>query len=96
MAKIDNQVQGSMPTHIFKCYCGENSYIEIIQDPEDKEFYFSITQRPTRLKERLTTAWKALRGLEFTASNEVIVLDTDAHKIIEALTLPTPPIKGKE
>jgi len=95
MAKIDNKTQWSQfgETHIFKCYCGSNSYIQVIQDPEDRELYFSITQHPTRLKERLGTAWKALRGLEFTASDEVILLDTDARKLIKALTLPPKPIK---
>lgn len=88
MAKVDNQVQGDLPTYIFKCYCGENSYLEIMQDPEDKELYISITQHPTRLRERLKLAWKALRGLEFTAAGDIILLDDDVKKLIKALEFP--------
>lgn len=85
MSKLNQEIQGHMPTHIFKCYCGEDSYLEIMQDPDDKEFYLTITKHPTRLKERLKLAWKAFRGLEFAASNEVIIAEKDAKKIAKAL-----------
>lgn len=87
MAKIDNKTQGSYGSHIFKCYCGENSYLEILQDPDDRELYIYITQHPTRLRERLSTAWRALRGLEFMSSNEIVLLEEDAEKLIKALKL---------
>lgn len=96
MTKIDQSIQGGLPTYIFKCYCGEDSYLEVMQDPDDRELYISITQRPTRLRERLKLAWKALRGLEFTNAGDVILLDTDAKKLIEALTLAAPKPKEKE
>jgi hypothetical protein len=88
MSKIDNTTQGRLDSYIFKCYCGEDSYLEVMQNPDDGEFYISITQHPTRLLERLKMAWKALRGIEFTSSNEVILLEKDANKLIVALTKP--------
>lgn len=88
MAKIDNKIQWDTPTHLFKCYCGESSFLEIIHDDEDRQLYISITQHPTTLRERLTLAWKALCGYEFSASNEVVLDEEDINKLIKALKLP--------
>lgn len=85
MSKIDQTIQGNMDSHIFKCYCGENSYLEIVRDFEDDQRYISITMHPTRLKERLKLAWKALRGLEFSVSNEVVIDGDDINKVRKAL-----------
>lgn len=86
MTKLAETIQGNLETHIFKCYCGEDSYLEVMQDSEDKEFYISITMHPTSISERIKAAWKALRGLEFSASNTVIILEEDADKLAAALT----------
>lgn len=87
MTKINQTIQGNMDSSIFKCYCGENSYLEVIKDPEDKQIYISITLRPTRLRERLKLAYRALRGLEFTSSNEVVIDGDDIKELIKALKL---------
>lgn len=87
MSKVEEQLQGGFPTYIFKCYCGEHSFLEVMQDLEDRELYINITQHPTRLKERLTTAWRALRGLEFSSSNEVIIDEKDIDRLMEALKI---------
>jgi hypothetical protein len=87
MSKVEQLIQGNMEYHIFRCYCGECSYLSIIQDSEDDQIYIEITLHPTRLTERLKLAWKALRGLEFLASNEVIIDGSDAEKLIEAVRL---------
>ena len=86
MTKLTEDSQWNTGRHIFKCWCGEDSYLEVIQDVEDGEYYISITQHPTRLKERLAMAWKALRGIEFTASNSVMIVEKDAKKLVKALT----------
>lgn len=85
MTKIKQVVQGNMDTSIYKCYCGEYSYLEIIRDEEDSQFYFHISVYPTRLLERLVLAWKALRGIEFMVSNEVIVDGKDVPDMIKFL-----------
>lgn len=85
MTKLNQQVQGHMESHVFTCYCGEDSYLQISRDDEDGQYYISITKHPTRLGERLKTAWQALKGLEFTASNEVIIDGADAASLVEAL-----------
>lgn len=85
MTKLEQKIQGDMESHIFKCYCGENSYLEITRDDDDKQFYLSISVSPTRLAERLKLAWKALLGLEFSTSNEIMIDYTDARMLIEAL-----------
>lgn len=88
MTKIMEKIQGDssgFETHIFKCYCGEDSYLEIIQDKEDREIFVTITKHPTRLKERLIMAWKSLRGIEFTTTNHVMLLQEDISKLRSAL-----------
>ena len=93
MSKIQEKIQGEFDDYIFKCYCGENSYLQVTQDPDDRELYISITLKPTRLSERLELAWKSLRGMEFYATDEVIILGEDSDKLIEALTLSQGEIK---
>jgi hypothetical protein len=85
MSKIDQTVQGDMPSHIFKCYCGEFSYLEIILDKDDQQIYFAISMSPTTLWSRVKLAWRAIHGLEFSTSNEVIIDGKDVPKIIKAL-----------
>jgi hypothetical protein len=86
MTKVQEGDQFQREIHIFKCWCGEESYLEITQDADDKEFYISITQHPTRFMERLKMAWAALRGIEFSSSNCVVLLEEDANKLVAALT----------
>ena len=38
--------------------------------------------------ERLKLAWMAIRGLEFSVSNEIIIDNTDIKKLIKALEMP--------
>lgn len=85
MSKINQVIQGGGEVHIFKCYCGEDSFLEFTGRKEDDEIYAQITIHPTRLGKRLKLAWKALRGLEFTASNSVIIDGKDLPKLIKAL-----------
>lgn len=71
--------------YIFKCWCGENSYLEVSVDKKDGELYICITRHPTRFRERLKMAWEAIRGIEFTSSNSVMIVPEDVPKLIEAL-----------
>lgn len=87
MTKINQTIQGNLETHIFKCYCGENSYLEVMKDTDDKQIYINITLHPTRLSERLKLAWRALRGLEFSASNEVVIDGKDIGSLIRGIKL---------
>lgn len=86
MTRLDQKIQGDMETHVFKCYCGEDSYLVVTKDSKDDQLYISITKHPTRLVERLKLAWKSLRGLEFTTTNEVIIDGSDADNLALALT----------
>lgn len=95
MSRVDQLIQGNIPLDVFRCYCGESSYLEIMHDAEDDQFYIYITLSPTRLKERLRLAWKALRGIEFLASNEVIIDGSDIEKVAAALS-PQPQLKQAE
>lgn len=85
MTKLQERNQFNSVSQVYKCWCGEYSYLEIIRDEEDSQFYFHISVYPTRLLERLVLAWKALRGIEFMVSNEVIVDGKDVPSIIKFL-----------
>jgi hypothetical protein len=85
MTELIEKDQFQTETHTYKCWCGENSYLTIVIDREDGEAYISITQSPTRLIERLSLAWKALRGIEFTSSNEVIISDDEVEELMKML-----------
>lgn len=95
MTKLKESTQWPVEFHIYKCWCGEDSYLQVARDDEDKQFYISITVHPTRFLERLRMAWKALRGIEFTASNEVIVDFQDAKELTAALS-PQPRTRPKK
>lgn len=85
MTKIEQKIQFDSHSEVFKCYCGENSYLEFIYDKDDDQYYVNITIHPTRLLERLKLAWKALRGLEFSTSNEVIVDGPDFRRYLRTV-----------
>jgi hypothetical protein len=87
MTKLAEKNQFNSDNYVFKCYCAEHSYLDITQDPDDGEIYISITQHPTRLTDRIVMAWRALRGVEFSSSNEVVLLKEDISKLQEALIL---------
>lgn len=85
MTKIIEKTQWRhIETNIFKCWCGENSYLDITSD-NDGDLYITITQYPTNLLERFKLAFKALRGLEFSSSNSVMIVNEDINKLIKAL-----------
>jgi len=83
MTELKQKIQFENKSEVFKCYCGENSYLEFIYDKEDDQYYVTITLQPTRLLERLKLAWKALRGLEFSSANEVVIDGEDFRKYLK-------------
>jgi hypothetical protein len=85
--KLKQKIQGDMDSHVFKCYCGEYSYLEIVRDSDYKQVYVNITMNPTTIRERLSMAWKSLRGIEFSVSNEVVIDSVDLAELRKALTL---------
>ena len=86
MTEIKQFTQGKLGNeHIFQCYCGEDSYLNVTHDEEDNQFYFDITLAPSRLPERIKRAWQALRGLEFGCSNEVIIDGSDIKELSDFL-----------
>lgn len=86
MTKLKESTQfKDLETSIFKCWCGEVSYLEIVRDVEDGDIYVTITKHPTRLLERLRSAYKALRGIEFDATNSVMIAKEDIAALIKAL-----------
>ncbi len=86
MTKLTEKTQFNFAeTNIFKCWCGENSYLDITKDLDDGDIYITITQYPTRLLERVKMAYKALRGIEFTSSNSVMLAQEDIKKLIKSL-----------
>lgn len=85
MSNIEQKIQFDGKSEIFKCYCGEHSYLEVTYDRVDDQYYVSITLHPTRFLERLKLAWKALRGIEFSSSNEVVIDGPDFRKYIKEI-----------
>lgn len=87
MTKIKEKTQfKDLEINIFRCWCGESSYLEVVKDVEDGDIYVTITKYPTRLLERLKTAYKALRGIEFDATNSVMIAKEDVSKLVKALS----------
>lgn len=69
---------GPVESLMYQCYCGEDSFFNLYHfdwndERVDDDYYVSITIRPTSWRGRLGLAWKALRGLETTVSNEVLL-----------------------
>lgn len=86
MTKLNQKVQGSFATHVFKCYCGEHKFLEVMQDPVHKEIYISITMYHESLFERIKMAWQCLRGLDSVmVAGDVILDQDDIRKLIESL-----------
>lgn len=86
MTKLKESTQfKDLETSIFKCWCGESSYLEVVKDVDDGDIYVTISKYPTKLLERLKTAYKALRGIEFDSTNSVMIAKEDVIKLIRAL-----------
>ena len=86
MTKLVEKTQfKDFETNIFKCWCGESSYLEVVKDIEDGDIYITITKYPTRLLERLKMAYMALRGIEFDSTNSVMIAQEDIPQLIKAL-----------
>lgn len=86
MTKLNQKQQYDNESHIFKCWCGEHSYLEVSkfdEDTGDIEIY--LTQHPSSLFERLRLAFMSLRGLEITTSSSVIIAEEDVKELIKAL-----------
>lgn len=72
-------------TSIFKCWCGENSYLDITKDKIGDYICITITQNPTTVSDRIKMAWKCLRGLEFSSSNSVLISEQNIENLVKEL-----------
>lgn len=90
MSKMTQDSQGGeRQVLIYQCYCGEDSYLTIEKAKWEHlpgEYLVSITMRPSTLRNRLSCAWKALRGLEFSGSNHQILSQKQIKEMVAELT----------
>lgn len=84
MTKLTEQSQFGLDTDIFKCWCGEYSYLEVIKD-SDGDIYVAITQYPRSITERLKAIFGIITGTGYSGSNSVMVTKDDVNKLIKAL-----------
>jgi hypothetical protein len=88
-------------TVFVQCDCHAHHYLQVWKDyfgnEGDLKFvHFMLVGRPHTLRERLKGAWRALRGQQYSISDDVIVRGSEWLPDLVAFLQEDPPNQSKE
>ena len=66
---------------LYKCDCGEFSFLEVLHDTNDDSYYVTITAYPRTFKEKARAIWAVLRGATYGASEEMVLNKENAEDL---------------
>ena len=72
---------------LYKCSCGEFSFLEVIHDSDDDFYYFTISYYPKSFWQKIKAIYAIIRGSRFGASEEVVLTIEDAQDLSDFIGL---------
>jgi len=70
-------------TILFKCDCGEFSFLEVFYDTDF--YYFTITYYPKTFIGKIKAIFAIIKGSRFGASEEIVLRPKDAKELSKFL-----------